>query len=43
MGVPGYAQDTDYNMIAMTFWGCSSLMDMVKVWADPVTYIGAGT
>lgn len=43
MAVPGYAQDTEYNYIALTFWGCNSLMDMVKVWNDPITYLGSGT
>lgn len=43
MGVPGYAQDTEYNYIALTFWGCNQLMDMVKVWGDPITYLGSGT
>ena len=43
MGVPGYAQETIYNHIALTFWGCNDVMDMVKVWDDPITYLGSET
>ena len=32
MGVPGYADETLYNYIVLTFWGCSNTMDIVKIW-----------
>ena len=40
MGVPGYAQSTIYNHIALTFWGCNSEMDIVKIWSNPTIYMG---
>ena len=44
MGVPGYAPDLPYTHIALTFWGCGNEhMDMVKVWSDPITYLGGST
>ena len=44
MGVPTYAAETPYNYIALTFWGCGNEhMDMVKVWSDPIFYLGSGT
>lgn len=40
MGVPGYAQPHKYNYIALAFWSYIGLLDMAKVWDDPVKYIG---
>ena len=43
MGVPGYAKNNDYNFLVLSFWGCDGSMDMVKVWENPVTYLGSET
>jgi chitinase len=40
LGVPGYAKAHSYNYIAFAFWSYSGPLDMAKVWADPVKYIG---
>jgi chitinase len=43
MGVPGYnSKEFPYNYIVLTFW-IDQPVDMVKVWSDPVTYIGTTT
>jgi hypothetical protein len=39
MGIPGYAQAHSYNYIALAFWSHVGLLDMAKVWDDPVKYI----
>ncbi len=42
MGVPGYANNTIYNYIALAFWTYSTgPLDIVSIWADPVKYFGA--
>ena len=40
MGVPGDAEETLYNHILLTFWGCNRIMDIVKIWESPTTYMG---
>lgn len=42
LGVPGYADATIYNYIALAFWSYSTgPLDIVNIWADPVKYFGA--
>ena len=42
IGVPGYADDTIYNYIALAFWSYGSgALDIVNIWSDPVKYFGA--
>jgi hypothetical protein len=41
LGVPGYAKPHTYNYIALAFWSQNGPLDIVKLWGDPVTYIGA--
>lgn len=43
MGVPGYAAKHNYNYIALAFWSYPNLLDMVKLWDDPVKYLGSRT
>jgi hypothetical protein len=40
LGVPGYAEPTLYNYIALAFWSSSALLDIVNIWADPLHYFG---
>jgi len=43
MGVPGYAPDHQYNYVCLTFWlADKGPWDMVKVWENPIAYMGAG-
>ena len=41
IGVPGYAPDTLYNYICLTFWLSAGPADAALVWQNPVAYIGA--
>jgi hypothetical protein len=41
MGVPGYAKNTSYNFICLTFWTCASgPTDTALVWNNPIAYMG---
>ena len=41
IGVPGYADQTIYNFIALTFWTYSNgPSDTSLIWADPIKYLG---
>jgi hypothetical protein len=42
IGVPGYGPKNDYNYFALAFWSCNSALDMALVWANALTYFGAG-
>ena len=42
MGVPGYAPETDYNVIIVGFWLTSGPYDAGQVWANPIGF-GFGT
>eukprot|EP00178_Gracilaria_changii_P008214 TRINITY_DN2525_c0_g2_i1.p1 TRINITY_DN2525_c0_g2~~TRINITY_DN2525_c0_g2_i1.p1 ORF type:complete len:108 (-),score=3.55 TRINITY_DN2525_c0_g2_i1:696-1019(-) len=43
LGVPGYAQDHDYNYILLAFWSCAgSPKDMAMIWASAWTYFAQG-
>ena len=41
MGVPGYSNSHSYTHVIFTFWlSNSGAFDVLKVWTDPVTYMG---
>jgi hypothetical protein len=41
MGVPGYAKNTSYNFICLTFYTCSGgPTDTALVWSNPIAYMG---
>ena len=41
MALPGYAADTDYNVINLAFWTRDGPADLAIVWADLYTYVSA--
>ena len=41
IGVPGYADQTIYNYIALAFWSTNGPLDIVNIWANPLFYFGA--
>ncbi len=44
MGLPGFAQNTIYNYIALAFWGyAAGPQDMVLIWSDPMRFFGGAT
>lgn len=41
IGVPGYADQTIYNFIALAFWSYGAgPLDIVNIWAEPLKYFG---
>jgi hypothetical protein len=41
LGVPGFAQSTPYNYIALAFWGSREPLDVALAWSDPIKYFGS--
>lgn len=40
LGVPGYADENNYNYIAFAFWSLGQTFDAVKIWENPLKFIG---
>jgi hypothetical protein len=40
LGVPGYAKPHNYNYIALAYWSVEQTFDAVKIWEDPLKFIG---
>ena len=40
MGVPGFAQKSNYNYFALAFWLSSGPTDIALIWSNPVAYFG---